>query len=204
LVKNQSESPDVRSFENTVKYVFKEYICKFNKTKDKDQKVPFPCVNIVHLPSESSIKERLREIKKISKLTFKFYPLNGDISLIPDCLTTLRDQLPELESSTGTLSFSSPKNINAVGNMLEKSEGTCNPILQVKYPTGASGTLTSESFSKNLQLNVTIHTGDIVKDSKNIIESVKDLEELQRVSLENRNIFQRNFLKIKKLLSNKK
>lgn len=196
LVKNQKSSPDIRSFNTTVRHIFDIYIKEYNRGKAKKDRLPSAFVNIISLPSESGIVESLAHVHKISKLHLKFYPLNGEIATIPSCMNALREQLGSIGSQAGVLSFTAPDNISNVIEMLKDTEGTVEPVAIVKYKSGGKGTLTSENFSQNTELDLNTSTGDIDQDSANIFEGVKQFPELKKISEENKSIYSRNLDKI--------
>lgn len=62
LVKNESGSPDIRSFQKTVRDILSKYTHAQNRGKAKEEKLPFAIVNIVDIPLKDSIDEVLRII----------------------------------------------------------------------------------------------------------------------------------------------
>lgn len=67
LVKNESSSPDVRSFQATVRKMMMDFILKSNrKIKDKSKKMPKALVNIVDIPLPKDIENALKDVKKLN------------------------------------------------------------------------------------------------------------------------------------------
>ena len=94
LVKNESKSPDLRSFNSTVEVVMHEFVKKENE-KIKMEKpenmdfLPIPLVHIVGLPKTyDSLEEELSKLRKIKSVTFRLFPLNNDINPLKvfDCV----------------------------------------------------------------------------------------------------------------------
>lgn len=201
LVKNQSTSPDIRSFNTTVKHIFHEHIKKHNQTSPHETRLPYPYVNIIALPSERSITEALRYVTKISKLTLKFYPLNGEIHT-SESFQHLRDQLDVIGSKTGQVVFSSPNNHSKVIQLIRDTDATVEPFAKVKYASGATGTLSQKNFTQTTQLTIDNRTGYPKKDALNIINAVDEFNELKITSEENATIYQNKLDKIKAFFNN--
>lgn len=80
LVRNESQSPDIRSFQATIRSLLYNYISNENqKIKEKDKKLPHALVNIVDIPLPQDIEETLKDVSKINWLKIRFFPLNNDI-----------------------------------------------------------------------------------------------------------------------------
>lgn len=63
LVRNESQSPDIRSFQATIRSLLYNYISNENqKIKEKDKKLPHALVNIVDIPLPQDIEETLKII----------------------------------------------------------------------------------------------------------------------------------------------
>lgn len=201
LVKNQSTSPDIRSFNTTVKHIFHEHIKKHNEDSPSEDRLPYPYVNIIALPSERSITESLRYVTKISKLTLKFYPLNGEIHT-SESFQNLRDQLDVIGSPNGQVVFSSPNNHSKVIQLIRDTDATVEPFAKVKYANGSTGTLSQKNFTQTTQLTIDNRTGYTQKDAINIINAVDDFNELKNTSRENATIYERTLHKIKALFNN--
>lgn len=65
LVRNESQSPDIRSFQATIRSLLYNYISNENqKIKEKDKKLPHALVNIVDIPLPQDIEETLKDVKE--------------------------------------------------------------------------------------------------------------------------------------------
>lgn len=80
LVENQKGSPSLDSFRSTVKYILDTYVARENHSRMELNKVqlPIPLVSVVGIPPKGGMVAALKQVEKISTLTLKFYPLNGD------------------------------------------------------------------------------------------------------------------------------
>ena len=65
LVKNESNSPDIRSFQSTVRMFLKRYVRSENKKKTVIQKLPLPNINIVAIPLQEDVFSAFKSVKKI-------------------------------------------------------------------------------------------------------------------------------------------
>lgn len=155
LVKNQNGSPDIRTFQSTVLYILKEYVANKNKgILDELDKLPNPYLKIIGVPFKANINEELKKVEKISSLTFKFFPLNGDTDFSEsfENISLLRK---DLDSKTGQVTYNSPKNINYVADLLEQTRGTVDPVLKVKYASGdKESTITADKLSEKINIEM--------------------------------------------------
>lgn len=153
LVKNQKESPDVRSLNATINYVLKKYIFNTNKGKKEEEKLPYALVNIVNLPSEGAITEYLDRVKKIKELILRLYPLNPEIP-VNNILEGIETEIEELGASGGKIIVNSPTDKTKVVKLLTDTKGLVEPSLKVEYKNGGVGTLKSEDFTLSLEVDV--------------------------------------------------
>lgn len=88
----------------------------------------------------------------------------------------------------------SPKNINGVVEVTEKSQGTIAPIFYVQYPGKRKSRIDNEMISERMEVEIESETiGDEVKG---IIEKSRDIESINYVSEGNRKIYEVNQSKI--------
>jgi hypothetical protein len=152
LVKNQKGSPDLSNFSATARYVLSEYVKNVNKEmKEKDKRLPKANLNIVAIPFEGVIKEELKKIKKINRVTLRFYPLNGDVST-NETFNYLREMLDEVDSKSGYTQINTPKNHEKVVKILDDTKGLVKPTIQVVYKNGATRTLKDEEFTEEMKI----------------------------------------------------
>lgn len=189
---NQKGSPDLRSFRSTIYYLLNQYIR--NLKMDTEDEFPIPVINVVGIPTRKNISETLQEVEKINKLVLRFYPLNGDLDfdgLFDGIATDLRKLVG---SKNGEIVLKSPKNINGVVEVTEKSQGTIAPIFYVQYPGKRKSRIDNEMISERMEVEIESETiGDEVKG---IIEKSRDIESINYVSEGNRKIYEVNQSKI--------
>ena len=113
LVKNESKSPDLRSFNSTVEFVVHEFVKKENEKIKMENPMninflPIPLVHIVGLPKTyNSLVEELSKLKKIKRVTFRLFPLNNDIDAL-SALDCIRESLMgETDASRASLTLNS-------------------------------------------------------------------------------------------------
>jgi hypothetical protein len=187
---NQKGSPDIRSFNATVKDIVNQYIRRYNNDKDENEKLPYPAINIVNLPSEKDVKEKLRDVKKIKKLTFKLFNPNGDFN-ISDTYDGLLEQLEEAGSKQGSFVINSPTKFNNVADMITDTRGLAEAKLEVEYTTGGKGTIDHETMGEKIAIELPSETS--IETVSNIVtDTLKVRAELQMVSDENKEIYDNN------------
>ena len=205
LVPNQKGSPLLASFRKTVFYILNEYRKKINndhKYSEEDKNCSFrtiPQIDIavVGIPSAVSIKEALRDIKKINELTLRFYPLNGDIDfggLFGEMITELRRTVG---SNRGEMVLRSPKNIEGVEEVLEESGGTVEPI--IKVTTNGNGTMRVTNISENHNIDIE-KTNDYDRETNSIVKGTAEIKSLNYTNENHDEIYEKNKPRIKKCI----
>lgn len=136
LVKNQSGSPDIRSFSGVFKYVIKSFVNSYNsklKEEQREQKLPSPSVSITGIKTATSVKESLKNVEKINELVIKFFPLNAEWDLSP-IYGEIDEQIRKtIQSKKGRMIFPSPRSKEGVAKMIEATEGLVETELKVTY-----------------------------------------------------------------------
>lgn len=157
-VENQKGSPKLDSFRSTIKYVIDRYVREKNSTlgENTQEKLPIPLVNVVGIPPRKNIERELKEVAKISSLTLRFYPLNGDgdIDFVGVLKGLSKDFRKVVGSKNGEITYKSPKNIPGVIDMLAKTEGTVEPILRVEYKNKSKKTIRTDEMTETMELNI--------------------------------------------------
>lgn len=206
LVENQKGSPSLDNFRSTVKYILDTYVARENqirKDHDKEQ-LPIPLVSIVGIPPKGGMIAALRQVERISTLTLRFYPLNGDGDL--DLSSTMSGITKELRrkigSNRGSVTYRSPKNINGVIDIVEAAEGTVEPIIVAKYP-GRKGESTIKYSEVSDRRKMHIPEGDRNDELTNIIKQGKEIDSINYISEENDKIYSKNQRKVVPFTTNK-
>lgn len=194
FVQNQKGSPTIKNFSSTIKYVLAAYIKMHNAVQDdKEKYLPFPVVNIVGIPLKSNIKEVLKEVKKINRIILKFYPLNGDQEFGSMFGSLITDMRKMTDVRKGEIILKSPKSINGVIDLLEKSGGTVEPILEVTYPDKSKGKIKDDMLTERMEINF---SGDNIQEMDEIMEQCRKIKSLEYVSQENERIYEENKCRI--------
>jgi len=179
LVKNQSSSPDIRSFKTSLKYTLKEYILKENERRRKvgDKLLPHARLNISGIKTTESVKESLKDVEKITELTFQFFPLNAEWdtdSVFGGIDSAIRKVIC---SKKGRMIFPSPNSIDGVARVIEETDGLVKTKMRVRYKADSekgqsqrTGTIKDNEISNvsNIEISKELDTAfeDIFKYKK--------------------------------------
>lgn len=145
LVKNQNGSPDTRAFSFAFRTVIDKYIRTYNNEIRADERIekkeylPYVRVKVSGIKTSASVKDALKDVEKITELTLKFYPLNGEWdygNVFGDIDSKIRKVIG---SAKGKMTFPSPENIDGVASVIEKTEGMAKTEMKVKYKEGVHG-----------------------------------------------------------------
>ncbi|WP_207642173.1 hypothetical protein [Clostridium sp. DMHC 10] len=197
---NQKGSPDIRSFSATVKDVFKNYVKLYNKNKRENERIAYPVVDIVNLPSKKDIKEKLETVKKIRKLTFKLFNPNGDFNMS----NTYDDMLTQLEKAgakKGSFVINSPTKFENVAEMITDTKGLAEAKIEVEYKAGGKGTIDHQTMGEKISIDLPEYTS-IGSVSNVVVSTLKDKKELNEISDENIKIYEENKPQINRIISN--
>lgn len=76
LVKNEDQSPNLKSFQAVLRKVVDRYTREANRERDKADLPLFPnaVINIVNMPLPDSIDETIKEFAKIKSINLRFLP----------------------------------------------------------------------------------------------------------------------------------
>lgn len=150
LVRNESLSPDIRSFQATVRSILNQYVRMKNKQKDTD-KLPYAIVNIVDMPLKEDIETILKEVEKVNWVRLRFFPLNNDLNQLPFA-NDVREEMRRLGCNTANTQFNSPDSKEAVQRLLEDTTGLAKTTMLIKDETGETKTIKEETFSSNKKI----------------------------------------------------
>lgn len=195
LVENQKGSPSLDNFRSTVKYMLDTYIARENhrRVECNEEQLPIPLVSIVGIPPKGGMIAALKKVEKISTLTLRFYPLNGDGDLeLSGIMSGVTKELRrKIGSDRGSLTYRSPKNINGVIEIVEAAEGTLEPIVVAKYP-GRKGDSTIKYSEVSDRRKMYIPEGERNNELANMIKQGKEIDSINYTSEENDKIYLRN------------
>lgn len=135
LVKNGKGSPNIKNFSATLKDVLYLYTKMENdrRRKLKQSYLPYGILSVTGIKTEESVRNALKDVKKVKELKFKFFPLNSEWdngSLVGEIDNQWRKVL---KSNNASLNFLSPRSKEGVIDVVEKLEGYVNVELDVEY-----------------------------------------------------------------------
>ena len=102
LVRNETNSPDIRSFQKTVREILSKYIREINRNRPREDRLPAAIVHIVDIPLKDSIDQALKDVNKVNWLKLRFFPLNNDLDPIP-LAQMMKKDMQKVGSKTGNL-----------------------------------------------------------------------------------------------------
>ncbi len=193
---NQKGSPNLKTFRSTIQYMFSQYLRDILKDKGKEEKknFPIPIVNVVGIPTREHLKDVLKNVEKVEKLTLRFYPLNGDLDII-GMMEGFSSELRKLVGSkNGEIILKSPENIDGILEVVGRAEGTAEPIFDVRYPGKRKGKISNDTLSESMEMEI---SGDnIGQEIEMLMDKGKDIKSLSYVSDGNKEIYDKNKNKI--------
>ncbi|WP_099335749.1 hypothetical protein [Clostridium cadaveris] len=197
---NQKGSPNILSFSATVKYCIKQRIVKYNEDLNREDKIPYPKIDIVDIPSKESIDEKLKNVQKIRLLEFKFFNPNGDFD-VDGIYDLMQEELEEYGASRGKIVINSPTKFETVVEKVSATEGLAEIKMNVEFKNGSKGKLNNTSLSEKYTIDLpdesTIETVANVS-----LNSLSQNNLIAIVGEENKKIFDKNRDKIEQILKN--
>lgn len=155
LVKNEGQSPNLKSFQAVLRKVVERYIREVNRERDKADLPLFPnaLINIVNMPLPDSIDETIKEFAKINSINLRFFPLNNDIDPAP-MLEYVRAAMNSVDSKTGNLTFNSPKSTNGISDLFQDSiaSGIASATVTGEKEDGTKVKITDNQLGSELQI----------------------------------------------------
>lgn len=200
-VENQKGSPSLKNFKATMKYLLDTYVKK--KMQDGDEELPIPILNVVGIPMHKRLQQALEEVEKINLLCLRFYPLNGDLDYSGLFGGISKDIRKAADCKNADLILKSPKNIEGVINIVEKSGGTVKPIFEVTYRDKKkgkkrTGKIKDDQISESMDIDVEGET--LEEEMRNIIKEGKTRPSITYTSKNNESIYEENKYKIIKFI----
>jgi hypothetical protein len=197
LILNEKSSPNIITFQATIKAIISHFIIKQNHVNPLDEKLPDAEVNIVSMPLRGDIESVLKDVKKIKYVKWNFFQLNGDTDYGPafEHFNKLRSSVG---SKTSNYECNSPTNKNGVIEAVSDTatKGLAVASVRAEYSDGRKVTIKDNEFSSSNTIDIFDNiTGDF---DSHIVKSASKVPELNRTSDENTNIFNRSLSAIKK------
>ena len=198
LVKNESQSPDIRSFQTMVRNMINHYTMNENRNKNTKDKLPHALVNIVDIPLLDDIKTILKDVKKIKSFQLRFFPLNNDISPLP-LFTDVISSMKSVKSKRAQVNFKSPDSKEGVGSLINQSAGLAATYLEVLNENGNITRIREDQFTSTTKVSF---GRDIEsEDDGYFIEKAKQESVISITSSENSRLYERFKDRIRRLLS---
>lgn len=200
--RNQPGSPYIRSMKTIVNNCVKRYLRKINKGKSYADRFPATNINIVPIPSTSTVEEKFEAIKKIKHLSFKLYPLNGDPD-ISDAFSILRQSNQRLGSKSLSVQIPSPNNIYEVKKTIKNLDGRAIPKVKAIAKDGSPVEFDETSFTESLFAPVNPND-NYNKITQDLYSSIKDNLIMNNTSYDNLSIYKRSLDEIKLIVDSYK
>ncbi|MHC1747454.1 MAG: hypothetical protein AB9856_03580 [Cellulosilyticaceae bacterium] len=199
LTKNESLSPDIRSFQATVRAVLSQYTYEKNKElKEKNCKLPIACTNIVDIPLKEDIEQVLEDVNKIKWVNLRFFPLNNDINPLP-MAQAVENEKKLLQSRIANVRFNSPQSKKGVQNMIEQTAGLAATTMEVEDRDGRIKKIKEGSFSSAQEIKL---IGNIsYKDDETLCFKAKKNPIMNKTSEENISLYRKCLDIFKNLMS---
>lgn len=197
LVRNETNSPDIRSFQRTVREVLTKYIREANRERSKEDKLPIAIVHIVDIPLKDSIEQVLKDVNKVNWLKLRFFPLNNDLDPMP-LAQVMKKDMQKVGSKTGNLVFNSPESKQGIKDVLEATGGMAVATLQVTDSDGEKRRIKEGAFSSTTKVE---YNGNLnASGDAYLIAQAKKDNTVTVTSPENLSIYNRMINTIKKLM----
>lgn len=197
-VENQKGSPSLKSFSATAKYALNTYVRENNSAYKEEYGVelPIPVLNVVGIPRREELERILKSVSRVNILTLKFMPLNGDGDI--DLGGVFNDMTSELmrklDFKSGEVVVRSPKNMLGIIEVIDKAQGTIEPVFKVTYPDKTKKTIKHDMISESMSIDI---SGDNIHDCENeIVQKGKSIDSISYISPENNRIYERSKAKI--------
>lgn len=170
LVQNEGYSPDIRSFQATLRGALSTCRSKTNKARSNQPdctRVPKADVNVIEMTRRGEIHQILEDFDRISELKLRFFPLNGDFDN-NDFLEMMRSSLGKLGTTRGHFRATSPENVSEVEDLTEDAMrmGTVAATISGK---GKSGENLVYSDSKIKSTHYIVLEGNVGADDDGYI-----------------------------------
>lgn len=186
LVRNESKSPDVRSFQSTLREIVNYFIHNENRSRDEKNRLPRANINIVDIPLPGEIEAALHGVRKINWLQMRFFPLNNDFNPNPVAIS-IQEEMKKLGSKNSRVRFTSPQSIPNTIDLIDKSAGLAVATLEVTDANGNKTKIKENQFNSSTKI---VLGRDIIEDDDEyVVGQIKQEQVVSEVSEENRRLF---------------
>lgn len=187
-IKNQKGSPTIKSFAGIIRRIINDYVRSKNTEREKDNKLPYAFINVTNIPSNQTIDQQFKDIEKIKKVTFKLYPLNGDMEFIK-IFDSFRNELSDVGSKTGNMNINSPKNKREVSKLIKGAGDKVDTKMETVLLNGVEKRFTNNDFSEIVPIYLPEEETDIHENIRFAIHNVSGKNSLKNTSKENQKIY---------------
>lgn len=198
LILNENNSPNMRSFQSTVKAAISNYTFSQNRTIKSDaEKLPSANVNIVDMPLKSKIDDALKDVDKITEIRLNFFPLNNDLNPIP-MAQYIGKEMNKLGSKRANLRYLSPQSKEKTAELVNQASDLASIQIRTKNKDGSKKTFDSDAFKFFTKF---IYNKNVTGDDDNIfIDEAKKTGMLKEPSPENKELYKKYLMLFKGLL----
>ena len=198
LIRNETNSTDIRSFQKTVREILNTYIWEANRERENGKKLPIAIVNIVDIPMKDSIEEVLKNVNKVNWIKLRFFPLNNDLDPLP-LAQSFREDMNRMGCKTGNVTFNSPTSKNGIKKVIEETGGMAVATMQVTDTDGEKRKIKEGAFSSTTKIE---YEGNVSSSGDEyLISQANKRGIISNTSPDNAKLFERMKGVIKRLMN---
>ena len=198
-VKNQKGSPSLTNFSSMISFLIKNFVKIHNKSCEDKDFYPNANINIIGIPSPSTVYELFENIEKVNSLTLRFYPLNGDLDLSRTFDLLANDLRKTVDSKNGEIILKTPKSVEGVSELINGTAGTVKPIIKGITKDNIKVTYYESHMTEICEIELDDDL-DTSKKNKAIIRHTEKIKTLQYKNNNHFSIYNQNLNRIKKVL----
>lgn len=200
LVQNEKSSPDLVSFNATVRAILHKFRVRENHIRGNTD-IPDANVNIIGIPLKETIEKILKDVVKVKSVKLTMFPLNNDKSLV---LVTeaAKTAMQALGSNTGNINFNSPKNKKEIVKLAEQTEGMAKVTIKGKNKEGEDRTIKHDTIKAKSNYKINENRNISGEEDISLLEHAHKSNVPMPTSNENFNLYKRMFEVFKKLMNN--
>lgn len=202
LIKNQSSSPDIRSFQSTMRTVIGRFIGRENKKRKLNNLPLLPAadVNIVDMVLPDSIENFMQNIDKIDYLRLNFFPLNNESDDSP-ATEAIRRAMADLRADRSNWTIPSPKSISEVTHLVAHTteSGLAVATIEGVDIYGSPVTVKEGTFRSSIEV---LKEGDLhPSDDEYFISQAMKNRAIGKVGDENKSLYKKFFAQLESMIT---
>lgn len=191
LVKNEGQSPSLKSFQAVLRKVVEHFLREKNRERKKLglECLPSPLINIVNMPLSADVEKTIMEFEKINSINLRFFPLNNDLDPNP-LFELVRAQMDTVDSKTGNLTFNSPKSPGGISSLFEDSivSGVAEATVRGVKKDGTHVRITDNQLGSELRIPIGGNLSH--NDDSRIVAYCSDHDLIPKASPENQDVYE--------------